>query len=280
MNLVITVTHPLLTTGQQLKVEYSTDGVLYTFDSYQTTNTFTTTYGGFSAGNTYWFRFTLVKSLSPLVECDAVLRQITIPEEIPCWEFDSELVEQDTVWWLHINYNVPSPYVAPCSFIVKYGTSHPLTSVSYTSLPPSPLIFPASKQTYYVEVYSVDCDGIQVLCDQFEVSPPEEPCEASAIIGAELYQIGGVYYLTIAITPSNPASSTYTVNFTQANNLTTGVPDQGSFIYTATGSNPEVIQIQLSPNLNIAGSRVLSYIGNVTDNCRHTSYFDESLTIG
>ena len=159
MTLTITVTTPIIINGQYLKVEYSTDGTNYTFDSYQSSNTFTTSYSGFTAGTTYYFRFTVVKSLSPLVECDSVVKTYSIPSEIDCLEWDASLVKCDeNQYFLNIYYTPPSPYVAPCGgYVIRYGTSYPLQSISYISLPASPIVIPASNQIYYVEMYALDC---------------------------------------------------------------------------------------------------------------------------
>lgn len=280
MNLSITVSQPIIMGGQQLKVEYSTDGVTYTFDSYQSSNTFTTTFGGFVAGTLYYFRFTLVKSLSPLVECDAVVKTYLIPEEIPCLEISGTVTKRGEGWILTITYATPSPYSAPCGgYILKYGPSYPLASIAYSTIPPSPIVLPASNQTYYVELYGVDCEGNQVLCDQISVPPTVGPCVPAVLLSAGIFQTGSGYGLRFLITPSVPAATSYIVSYSQVNQVTSGMGDPGGNVQlNATGANPEQFTIPVNPNMNLYNN-IISYAGSITDGCGGVLMFDVSITI-
>lgn len=280
MTLTITVTTPIIINGQYLKVEYSTDGTNYTFDSYQSSNTFTTSYSGFTAGTTYYFRFTVVKSLSPLVECDSVVKTYSIPSEIDCLEWDASLVKGDeNQYFLNIYYTPPSPYVAPCGgYVIRYGTSYPLQSISYISLPASPILIPASNQIYYVEMYALDCEGNDVLCGEFEVHPTVSECTHSVIASSSLYQSAGNFFLQFSITPSNPASLSYGLSFTQTNPIVTGLPDIGSTSLYPTGGNPETFTVQVFPNLSSRENKI-TYTGNITDGCKWANTFTVNLSL-
>lgn len=278
MNLNISVSYPILLTGQQLKVEYSTDGVTYTFDSYQTTNTFTTSYGGFVAGEVYYFRFTLVKG-SPLVECDSIVQRYQVPEETDCLDFVAEIVEIDRVWRLNITYTIPSPYVQPCGgYVLKYGTTNPPTQViNYPNLPAS-ISLVVTNSTYYVELYQVDCEGNLQLCFQEIIEPEEPECEPASFSEKYVTHIGGNWYLNFLINQSNPQSPTYTLNYSQSNALTSGVGDSGITTLVSSGADPQLFIWQVNPNMNIVGNTV-TYVGNIIDNCGNTLYFDISKVI-
>lgn len=279
MNLTITVTNPIIQGSQQLKVEYSTDGVNYTLDSYQTSNTFTTTYAGYTAGTLYYFRFTIVKSLSPLVECDPVVKTYFIPETIYCLDFTAELTNVGDMWYLSIAYTTPSPYNAPCGgYVLEYGTSFPLTSIAYATLPASPLVFPAANQKYFVEIYSLDCSGNRVLCDEFEIEPEPVPCTAAVMNSADLVFSGGSYYIEISLTHSIPAATSYIITYSQANAVTSGVPDPGGSVTVyPTSANPDTFSVKVNPNLFLNSNSPISYAGNITDGCGGTIPFDESI---
>lgn len=214
-----------------------------------------------------------------MIECDSVVKTFKIPEHIDCVEFSAQLTNYGDIWILELSYAIPSPYSAPCSFIIKYGTAQPLTSISYTTLPASPIVFPATNQTYFVEIYSVDCNGNVVLCQEIEVTPTPTPCTHAVLQSSDLYYSNGNYFLQLVISPSVPASSVYYVSFQQSNNLISGTPDSGNLTLTPSGANPETFTIQVFPNLAVYNNTI-TYTGGVTDACKWTSYFDKSVQGG
>lgn len=281
MNLTITIQTPILVAGQQFKVEYSTDGSTWTFDGYHATNTFTTNYSGFTAGGTYYFRFTIVKSISPLVECDSVVRVITLPDEVDCLTITDVVIER-VHFFPTFNYNLKisftPPANAPCGgYVLKYGVAYPLTSISYSALPASPITLPVTNNPYFVEFYVLDCDGNETLCYQNVVSyePPEEPCVPASLSSTTLSKSAGVSYLTFTIIPSTPATTAYTLNYTQINTNGNGIPDSGTATLPTNGSNPQIFTIQVAPNMAIRQG-IVYYSGSITDDCGNSMSFNVS----
>lgn len=282
MNIPITINNPTLVAGQQFKVEYSTDNINWTFDSYQNTNSFLTTYSGFQPGETYYFRITIVQTFSPYKECDSVTFVKTMRQEVECiTNFSLSIVEKKVLgisfYTLVITYTPPDD--APCGgYVLKHGTSYPLQSTNYTSLPASPIQLPISNQTQYVEIYVVDCDGNEILCSMDSIepyTPPVVTCTPGSIHTSRLYRQGGNYYLELGIIPSTPPSASYTVSYAQVNTNGSGVPDSGLITIPATGANPQVITVQITPNFAIRQGLVY-YSGSVTDGCGNTIPFSIS----
>lgn len=275
----ISIPTPVLVGGQSFKVEYSLDGVNYTLWGYETNTPFTVT--GLTAGEFYYFRFTLVKSLSPLVECDPVVKTYFIPEEQPCETVSAAIEENDTVYQLVVNFSVSSPVVTPCGgWVLKYGkVGTTLTSLQLSSLSPNPMYLPASNDSYKVELYAVDCNGNLSLCDQVIAEPPFVACESATLLSADLQYNNGAYELVLTVIPPTPAVNTFTIVYNQVNALSSGLPDNGIIAVNATGANPQVITIPLNPNFNLYAP-VISYAGSITDGCGGTLGFDKSLSLG
>jgi len=279
MTILITIANPLLITGQYFKVEYSTDGQTWTFDSYQNSNSFNTTYNGFTAGNTYYFRFTVVKSLSPLVECDSVIRVYTIPSEAEwdCLDFSAEITPHNiTHDNLKISYTIPSPYVAPCGgYIMRWGKSYPLSyQQAYTSLPASPINFIINKGTYIVEIYAVDCEGNEYLCFQDTVVPEEPDCTPASLVSVTIDAFGSTPNITIVFNAANPKPTSYAISYTQCGGAGSLPPDPGgTFNFTATSNNPETVVININPAI---GYHVITYCGSISDGCGGSIPFDKS----
>lgn len=279
MNLNLSVQHPILVLGELLKVEYSTDGVNFTLDSYQSSNTFTTAYGGFTAGVTYYFRFTIVKP-SPLVECDSIIVPYTVPDEVDCLDFEASITTIDNVFRLEISYTIPSPYVQPCGgYVLKYGISYPLTTINYATLPSSISII-VNNAPYYVEIYQVDCDGNLILCYEEQVEPEIPPCSPAVVNSVTFTNIGGQYTLTFNVTQSTPTTNTFIINYNQCNFIAgggSGIPDSGSVTRNSTNNNPEIITVPVNPNFN-TGPGTLTYCGTIIDVCNFSRPFDVSLS--
>lgn len=276
MNITITIQSPVLLAGQQFKIEWSSDGSTWTFDSYQTVNTFVTTYSGFTAGDTYYFRFTIVKSLSPLVECDAVTRVITLPEEnaADCLDITASIAKFFLQKILNVGYTIPMGFQLPCGgFRLKHGSAYPLTVINYSTYPPNPITIPIGNATaYYVEFYSVDCDGEETLCYQeLVVAPDPEACTPATLVDMYLTRIGGVPKLVVIITPSSPAAPTYTISYSEVYPIN-GIQDSGTVTVNATGSNPETFTLTINPSL---GGGLSEYQGSITDGCTGTLVFSD-----
>ena len=265
--------------GQYFKVEYSTDGSTWTNFGNQSSNSFTVT--GLTAGTLYFFRFTLIKSLSPLVECDPVVKTFYLPDEQPCASVVGEIQQDGDIYELVLTFTLPSPYSDPCGgWRLDYGIAPNMTTIYFPSFIASPSInpmtLPAINATYTVKLYSIDCEGNATLCDELEVTPPIEPCAHADISDEEIVLINGQWFIKLMIVPSNPVSTTYSISYYQANTVTSGQPDPGGTVtVNVTGTNPEIFYIPISPNLFVPNG-IISYAGGVVDRCGFTSRFDVS----
>lgn len=281
-DITITIPTPVIITGQFFKVEYSTDGVSYTIFSTTETNTpFTIT--GLTAGTLYYFRFTLIQSASPLVECDPVIQTYFIPESQPCVEVEGEIVRNGDIYTLVLTFTLPSPYAAPCGgYKLEYGISPNFNTIYFptflTSPSINPMSLPAGPGTYTVNIYSIDCAGKEVLCDSIEVVAPSS-CDHAVVTAADLIHNSSGYFLTFTITQSNPISPNYKLTYQQVNALSSGVNDPGgTIILTANGSPSQTFMVQVYPNLNVYNN-IISYSGSILDLCKFSSPFDESLML-
>lgn len=281
-DLTITIPTPVLVGSQTFKVEYSTDGTSYTLWGSETNAAFTVT--GLTAGVLYYFRFTLVRSTSPLVECDPVIKTYTIPEESPCVTVEGDLEAVGDVWELTLTFTLPSPYVNPCGgYRLEYGISPNFNSINIptfiTSPSINPLVLPASNGVYTVNIYAVDCSGNETLCDDLTVNPTVPTCEHAVLSSATMEFVGGLYRIALEVTPSIPASSNYIVSYQQANAVSSGVPDPGGTVsLQVTGGSPETFYIPVNPNMNVYGNAI-TYVGTLTDRCNYSSVFDISIII-
>lgn len=289
MQIPINISSPILVSGQYFKIEYSTDGISWTFDGYQSTNNFITNYAGFVNGVTYYFRISLIRSLSPFVECDPVVTTFYMPEDIYCLNFTIQLVLHNDIWYIEVTHVTPSPFVSPCSWEVHYGTTQPYTITTFTTLP-NPLMLPTGSGTNYIYIYALDCDGNRKLCQSAQLTqpatpnppipppldPPPLPC-TPASVSASIQYING-WKLVLSLTPSIPAASTYTIAYSQCDTPTSGLPEAGGTItVNATGQNPQLIYIPISPNYYVPHEKP-TYCGSVTNGCGMTVTFTVTKT--
>lgn len=277
MKLPITIHKPILQSGEYFKIEYSSDGVTWTFDSYQQSNTFLTNSSSFVAGNTYYFKFSIVKSMSPYVECDAVVRAYSIPNVADCIDDFTVTMEQNgNSYNLKIAYNYPISYTMPCGgFVFKYGTSYPLTAIQYMALPASPFSIPVPAGTYFYELYVLDCNGKESMCVLGSVIYQKPPCTAATVSSATLTKKNNTRYIQFNIAHSSPAASSYTISYLQTNNNLAGnIPDSGTVTVAATPANPQTIMIPVNPNYNVVNYIGINYSVSVTDGCGKTIIFD------
>ena len=274
MNIPISISKPILVSGEYFKVEYSTDGINWVFDSYQTNNVFMTATNTFVAGNTYYFKFSIVKSMSPYVECDAVMRIYTIPNNADCIEdFDVTMEEIATNnYRIKVAYNYPISYNMPCGgFVFKYGQTYPLTAIQYAALPTSPFYIPVSLGTYFYDLYVVDCNGRETLCKMGTTNYQRPPCTPATVSNAALTKQGNTRYLQFQLTHSIPASSTYTLSYLQTNNNLNGnIPDSGTLTIFATPSSSQTVTIVINPNYNVTNYVGIFYQFTITDGCGNT----------
>lgn len=280
-DITINISLPVLIANQAFKVEYRVQGTTpWTLWGLETSNTFTVT--GLSLDECYEFQITFLRSVSPLIECDPVIYTKCIPAETACPELEGAISVSAGIYSLVIGASLPSPYQEACGgWNVYYGPATSpqgaLTQIHYTSLlGVFPITIPGiSNGPYLVQLYSVDCDGNEHLCDEVTIDPYSTPCDHAIISSAEIVNLGG-WKLKLTVVPSNPASITYYLTYHQANAVSSGVPDPGGNVtLTPTGSNPDVFYIPISPNFAVYAG-VITYVGALVDACNYSSNFDVS----
>lgn len=277
-----TISAPTLISNQGFLIEYKDSTVSgWTTHGIETDNS--VTISGLIPGKCYDVRVTFLSSLSPQVGCDSVVRQFCIPSTLPCADVEGEIVADGKLYELNITFTLASPYVAPCSgWKLVYGPitspQQPYTVVMLSTLVGiSPFVIPGVNNVpYYVALYSLDCEGNENLCSEDTVDPIGGGCQHAVLSSAEIVFQNSSWFLKLIVIPSVPASGVYQVTFSQANAVSSGVPDPGgTLIVNVVGTNPETFYIPISPNLNLYDG-VISYVGVVIDFCRYSSYFDIS----
>ncbi len=272
---------PILLANQGFRIEYRKQGdtiwILYGIEDNDVTIT------GLDPDTCYEIQITFLQSISPLIECPSVIEVNCLDEEVNCITFTAEFNPDSNIPLIDIDINFPSPLIVPCGgYNLYYGevtSPFNLTQVHYATLPSSIQIPVSNNSNYYVSIYAVDCEGNETLCDEVDVPPLEIECTPAVISNVTLNYSGGLFTITITLIPSNPASPVYYVNYHQSNQVFSGVNDPGGTIpFNSTNSNPEIFTINANPNFNVSGGRI-TYVGGVTDNCGHTSYFDKTLVV-
>lgn len=277
MQVPINIALPVLVAGQYFKVEYSTDNINWTFDGYHGSNQILTNYNGFTTGVQYYFRISLVLSLSPLEECDPIIIPFFVPEDITCYTFETSLIKLIAMWMIEVNYTVPSPAVTPCSWEVRYGGSFPLAnSVIYNTLPNPSFYIPTVSGNNYIEVYALDCEGNRKLCYTSQAIYVIPPCVPAVISGLSITSVSG-NHLNISITHSSPIPASYTIAYSQCQTPHYGIADPGGVVTVNAFStvNPQTIVIPINPNIAVSGENPV-YCGTITDGCGNTIPFSVS----
>lgn len=281
MTLNFTIGLPVLLANQGFRIEYREQGdSVWIFHSIQTDNDVSIT--GLNPNTCYEIQITFLQSISPLIECPSVIEVYCLDEEVPCVEFTAQIIESSEIFLMDIDISFPSPLTTPCGgYNLYYGlVASPMsyTMVHYNTLP-STIQFPVPNGNYHVQIYAVDCEGNEYLCDEVNVEELEVECIPAVVSSVVLSYVNGVFKITITLVPSNPPSPIYYVNYHQSNAVSSGVGDPGGTIpFASTGNNPEIFVVITNPNFNVQGGRV-TYVGGITDNCGYTYYFDKTLVV-
>lgn len=273
-DITIHIASPILGANQGFHVR-QWDGTTWTDLGYFTTNDIDVT--GLTEGECYDFAITFLQSLSPLVECNQIIRTYCVPAAQPCVTVTGEIEAVGDNYNLVLTIGLPSPYSVPCGgYILEYGLNAPYTTVPFPDFAGlSPLSLPVSVNgTYHVAIYAIDCSGNRLLCDEISVTPLiPPPCTHADVVSAVINNNSGIYSITLTFTPSSPNSSIYGLSWFQAGVMATGTPDVGGAVnVTGTGANPQVYTFPIAPNLNpvvINGQVVLQYAGGFTDRCNY-----------
>lgn len=285
-SLTITIPLPICTANTGFLVEYRLQGATpWTTWGIEDNSPFTIT--GLTEGVYYEVQISFILSKDPFVVCDPVIKTFFIPAALPCVSIIAGLEYQEGICVLLIDFTFPSPLVEPCGgYHLQYGILPNLIDVYYSTLitTPSiiPLTIPVPNGNYYVAIYAIDCAGNESLCDEDEV-PAIGGCVHAEVLNATMSLINGVYYVTLSVQPSVPASIFYGISYAQSNAVNTGIPDPGgTLIFTGTGSNPETFIFPVIPNTDIIpinGSYTLKYDGGISDRCNWLTKFSASLNL-
>lgn len=278
-----TIGQPTLLANQGFKIEYREQGdIVWIFHSIETDNS--VSIPGLNEDTCYEIRITFLQSISPLIECPSVIETRCIGDELPCATVEIGSENTDGQYFIVLNLTLPSPYSDPCGGwkIVHGENSGVKSNVFYSTLiGVSPIKIPKTYNgaPYYAAIYAIDCDGNETLCDTDIYDPPSVPCTPAVLNSVTINYSGGATTITLNITPSNPTTNIYTVNYQQSNQVATGINDPGGTKYfNATGSNPEIFIFNVQPNLTNPAGRI-TYVGAVIDGCGKTHPFDKGIVI-
>lgn len=289
MDITITIPLPVLVGSQIFRVRYRVVGsptwTLVTPD--QTNAPFTLT--GLLPETTYELEFTLIDGE---VECDSVIRTFYVPGDIPCIEAEVtfEIIpgsgREDDIYRLVIDYNYPSPFVPACYYEIIYGISGGAqTTLTYQTLPPSPIKILASNNTYSVTIRAFDCEGNWVDCFEEDVTPEPPECTGGELLDADIITLPTTpqtYGIQLVVTQSTPPTSSYIIQYNQLPPVLTGIPDPGGTIgYTGTPTTTTIV-FPVNPNFNVPfvnGSKTISYVGSIVDECGLSIKWQASLDL-
>lgn len=282
MNVTLNISVPVLLSGQGFQIRHRVQFTsIWTDDGVFTTNSPTIT--GLDFDTCYEFEITFLNSISPLIGCDPIIQMYCTPQEQDCITIDTEIRNiRKGIYHLYIDVTFPSPFTNPCGGYKVYyaelsSPQQPFQSISYSFIPTNFLIANVDEtKTYIVQVYAIDCEGNEQLCDTSIVSFEEPPCTAAVLNSTTLQFIGGIFILTFNITQSTPTTNIFFVQYNQCQIVSTGVPDGGNVQKIASGGNPEIFTVQVNPNFNVNSS--ITYCGSITDGCNFSHNFDVTLS--
>lgn len=236
MDVTIQINIPVLVGLEKFKTRYR-EAPSGAWSSYvdRTNTAFTLT--GLTDGN-YELEVIFVKADG--TECPATYREFTVVTPADCAEFTAEIVQNGNLFILQISYTIPSPYVTPpCGYKITYGG----TTVSYASLPASPIQIPVPNATIQVVITANGCNGNEVECFNQDI-PAIDPVCTPIVVLSDTLVFNNVYpngfigmSLTVSFTQSAPASKYITFIVNQINVLS-GLPGQASYPNMTYGPLP------------------------------------------
>lgn len=269
----ITIPAPTLTTGQTFKVRYKQlpSGI---WSAYSTRSNLPFTISGLNEGN-YQFEFILVNA--DATECTAVYRNYTVVAEFSCISFNSELIEDNGLYYIELTYMLPGGFTDPaCGWEIEWSPVGYSTSskIPYAHLPTSGIIkIPTQNMNGVLRVRALQCDGKEKEChvnDIIAITPPPcQPITNKNMQIVEEQQPDGtcLYYLEITFTQSIPATTTPILSYSQFGNASIA-PDH---YYKKLSISPTATKIKhkLRPSL-AEGQESMEYHVSLTDACANS----------
>jgi hypothetical protein len=270
----ITISDPVLISGQYFSVRYRIQSGSWTDLGYKTNAQFTIY--GLTAG-IYELEVRVDLGGSPTVLCEPVSYFFTVEEEYACPEIEGvEIVRDGQQSTIEISgITVSSPY--PCGYYVKYrpyGGSW--NQIFFSSLPSSITIpIPTPPSNYQVIIEGVLCDGNATVECYYNVIEAPTVCIPGSITGngVSYFMNGqGQFFMVVPFSNSTPPSAQYTITWQQYGTMISGLPDSGG---TQNFNAVSPVYVPINPNLNIQpeisglfqGRRLLRYTGNIMDDC-------------
>lgn len=276
-----TIGSPTLSANQGFRIEYREQGdSVWILHGVETDNAVSIT--SLDPDTCYEIRITFLQSISPLVECPSVVQTRCTGADNPCATIEVGSTTEEGQYMITLTLGISSPYSDPCGgWKIVHGENSGVKSTIYytTLIGVSPINIPKTYNgaPYYAAIYAIDCAGNETLCDDDVYDPPSVPCTPAVLTNVAINYNGGATTITLTITPSNPTTNIYTVNYQQSNQVTNGIPDPGGTIYfNSTNSNPEIFTFNVQPNLTSPGRRI-TYVGAVIDGCGKTHPFDKGI---
>lgn len=278
-DITVKIPAPILTTGQYFKERHrQLPGG--SWSGYTTRSNLPFILTGLSEGD-YQMEFILVNA--DATECTAVYRSFTIVPEYECITFDSELVENNGLYYIEITYTLPPGYTdPPCGWEVQWTPSGGTTqTIKYNALSLSGIIkIPAANTGGVLYVQAQLCNGRTMQCHVNDlVAIPDPPCigmtNLTASIVEEVDAQGNYnYFLIINFTQSNPPTTRLYLDYAQQyQGGFTGENFKGYILISATATK---LKRQLHP-LMYDGQEEAKYVLFVTDACGTHSRIDLTL---
>lgn len=209
-DLIITIPAPALTAGQTFKERYRQlpSG---SWSSYANRSNTPFTISGLSPGN-YEFEFVLVNADE--TQCPPVYRSYTIVDDYDCIEFESEMKQDGSLYYIEVTYALPGGFTDPaCGWEVEYIQNGNSSKFTYVHLPASGVIkIPCPNIAAILYVRALLCNGRTKECHVNDVQhftiPPCEPMSGVTMSITEQVVNGQCeFYLNISYTQSNPATT-------------------------------------------------------------------------
>lgn len=268
-NITVKIPAPILTAGQYFKERHrQLPGG--SWSGYTTRSNLPFTLTGLTEGD-YQMEFILVNA--DATECTAVYRTFTVVGEYECISFNSELVEDNGLYYIAITYTLPPGYTdPPCGWEVQWTPAGGSTqTIKYNALSASGIIkIPTANVGGILYVQAQLCNGRTKQCHVNDlIMIPDPPCNGmtglTANIVEELLPDGTYgFFLVVTFAQSSPPTTQLGLNYSQqflgglgGDNFTGTIPISP----TATK-----LKKRLNPHM-LAGQEEADYVVFVTDVC-------------
>jgi len=272
MDVTIQINIPPLQVGETFKVRYREypSGV-FSATQLETNAPFTLT--GLTAGE-YELEVILDKGD---IDCPAVLKRFTVVDPFTCLTFTGETQTlSNGLHQVQLTYGavVSNP---PCGWYIVISGNNNNKTITYPTLPASPLNIPINNGAVTVQVYADLCNGNLETCYEADLAAPPVSCTPMVVNNVEITwdnNPNNVLAFTVHfdITQSTPYTSQALVNVTQTNTISmgAGLPGQsnyGSFNPYLLGINQIAFSVPINVNSAVGGVDTYTFSWYIIDRC-------------